>query len=358
MKKFPFQKILAVGLVTMMFFACSQENEKRTKSYLPVARGADGVILVVMDSALWVDSLGAEIRRTFADYIPGLPQGEPYFTVRHINPLKLNDILKAAKNMLFVTTLDQQSQQSTAMRNYMTDESLRKIKEDPSLFRFGNKDAYARGQEILHLFGQTQDQLIAKIVDNRSVLLNYFLTIEKKRISNDIFKKTEVNAQNLLAEKHGFTLTIPEGYDLPKNEESFVWFRFLDPEFEKNVFVHYAPYASSKPFEDPIKYREYITSRFMRDIEKPDLYMTVQDVPHQISEVNFNGKYAKETRSLWKLSDISGGGGFVSYIFVDESQKRLYYLEGYAYAPGEDKRQFMREMEVIISTFKSGEELK
>ena len=96
----------------------------------------------------------------------------------------------------------------------------------------------------------------------------------------------------------------------------------------------------------------------MRDVEKPDVYMTTQDVPHQVQEVNFNGKYAKETRGLWKLSDISGGGAFVSYVFVDESQKRMYYLEGYAYAPSKDKREFMREIEVILSTFKSGKELK
>ena len=245
--------------------------------------------------------------------------------------------------MIFVTTLDKRSSQSNAMRHFMTDESLKRIQTDSSIYRFSNQDSYAKGQEILHLFGQSQDQLISKIISNRTTLRNHFLTIEKQRISETLFKKEEKNVERVLENDHDFTFKIPYGFDLAKNE---------------NVFVYFAPYTSKEPFDDPVEFRESITSKKMRDVEKPDVYMTTQDVPHQVQEVNFNGKYAKETRGLWKLSDISGGGAFVSYVFVDESQKRMYYLEGYAYAPSKDKREFMREIEVILSTFKSGKELK
>lgn len=356
-KSNPFTHLIFVGLCLLAIWSCSSKKGENSKSYLPVARGADGVILVVMDSSLWTDSLGAELKKTFAGSIPGLPQDEPYFTIRRINPLKLNDILKAAKNMIFVTTLDQRGSESNAMRNYMTGESLKRIQADSSIFRFTNKDVYARGQEILHLFGQDQDQLIAHIRANRSALRNYFLNIEKGRISQNLFNKEEKNMSTLLEKDHGFSLRIPHGYELAKNEKDFVWVRFLDSEFEKDVFVYHTPYVSKEPFDDPVEYRESITSKKMRDVEKPEVYMTTQDVPHQVEEVNFKGKYAKETRGLWKLSDISGGGAFVSYVFVDESQKRMYYLEGYVYAPAGDKREFMREMEVILSTFRSGEEL-
>jgi len=342
-----------------LIFSCSQDGKKTaSKSYLPIARGADGVILVVMDSALWVDSLGAELRRTLSEPVIGLPQDEPYFTIRQINPRKLNDILKAAKNMLFVTTLDQRSLQSTVMRKFMTDESLERIKKEPNLFRYSNKDAFARGQEVLHLFGQTQNQLITNIVENRSSIKNFFMEAEKKRISEEIFRKEEKNITKIIERDHQFSMKIPYGFDIAKQNKNFVWIRFLDPEYEKSVFVHYTDFTSKKPFDQPVEYRESITSVNMRDSQKPDLYMTTQKINHQIKEVNFNGMYAKETRGLWMFSDISGGGAFVSYIFVDESQKRIYYLEGYVYAPGKDKRQFMREMEVVLSTFKSGEALK
>jgi hypothetical protein len=354
-----FLYFVAIILSAVFLFNCSsKKGGEKNNSFLPIARGADGVILVVMDTALWSDTLGAEIKKTFGDYIPGLPQDEPYFTLRVINPLKLNDILKAAKNMIFVTTLDKKGRQSNAMRNFMTDESLKKIQRDTSLYRYTNRDAYARGQEILHLFGKDQNQLIAHIRANREQLRNYFLSIEKSRIAKSIFAKEEKAMAKVLKKDHGFSMRIPYGYDLAQNKKDFVWIRFLDPEYEKNIFVHHAPYTSQEPFQSPVDYRESITTKYIRDIEKPDLYMTLQKVPHTVKEINFNGKYAKETRGLWMFSDISGGGAFLSYVFVDESQKRVYYVEGYAYAPSQDKREFMRELEVILSTFKSGAELE
>ncbi|MFT7032977.1 MAG: hypothetical protein ACI8YP_002387 [Algoriphagus sp.] len=357
-KKSPVTFFLIASLLFGLLLSCSQDGKKPSKSYLPIARGADGVILVVMDSALWVDSLGVELRRTLSEPVIGLPQDEPFFTIRQINPRKLNDILKAAKNMLFVTTLDQRSLQSRVMRKFMTDESIERIKTEPDLFRYSNKDAFARGQEVLHLFGQTQDQLISKIIENRSSIKNFFMEAEKKRISEEIFRKEEKNITKIIERDHQFSMKIPYGFDLAKQDKNFVWIRLLDPEYEKSVFVHYTDYTSKEPFDQPVEYRESITSVNMRDSQKNDLYMTTQKINHQIKEINFNGMYAKETRGLWMFSDISGGGAFVSYLFVDESQKRIYYLEGYVYAPGKDKRQFMREMEVVLSTFKSGEGLK
>lgn len=347
-----------LAILIMLLNACT-ENTKQVsgKSYLPVARGEEGVILAVMDSAKWHGALGVTLRKTFASPVPGLPQDEPYFTVRHINPLKLNNILKTAKNMLFVTTLDDQSNQSRAMRRYITDASLKRIHNDTSLYMFVNKDEFAKGQQILHLFGKNDQLLIDKIRKNSDRLRGHFLKIVKDRIATKIFSAEEKNIKNQLIKNHDFSLKIPYGYDMAKNLRDFVWIRFLDPEFEKNVFVHYRPYRSQSPFEAPLKFRERITSTYMRDSEKPQIYMTLQDFPATENEVNFNGKYAKETRGLWKLSDISAGGAFLSYIFVDESQNRIYYLEGYVYAPSTDKRAFMREMEVILSTFKSGKDL-
>lgn len=350
--------LIALSLIAgFALCSCSDSKKESKTAYLPVARGKESVILAVMDSAKWHGDIGNALRATFAAPVPGLPQDEPFFKVRHINPLKLNSILKTAKNMLFVTTLDDQSAQSRAMRRYMTDGSLKRIQADTSLYMFLNKDEFAKGQQILHLFGNNDKLLINKINTNSIRLRNHFLKVEEDRIRKVLFKSEEKNIKKKLVEDHAFSLRIPYGYDLAKNLKDFVWIRLLDPAYEKNIFVHYEPYTSQEPFNEPLAHRAKITSTYMRDIEKPDIYMTLQDFPTEQEEVNFKGKYAKETRGLWKLSDISGGGPFLSYVFVDESQKRIYYIEGYVFAPSKDKRAFMREIEVILSTFKSGKEL-
>ncbi|WP_422360836.1 DUF4837 family protein [Reichenbachiella sp.] len=351
---------LFILLIIFLTASCGSDATKNggSKSHLPVARGEANAILCVMDTTQWNGPVGEALRDIFSDYVPGLPQDEPYFKLRNINPLKMNNILKTGKSMIFVSTMDNHGAQSRAMQNYFTSSSLEKILKDTALYRLPQKNQFARGQEILHLFGQTEKQLIDHLKRDKELLRNYFLNIENKRISKAIFKVREKQIEKTLRETHGFDVQVPYGYDLAKNQRDFVWIRLLDPEYEKNIFVHYRPFNTRAPFEDVLVFREEITSSYMRDVQKPDIFMTLQNENMNIREANFKGKYAKEVRGLWKLSDISGGGPFVSYVFVDESQKRLYYLEGYVYAPSKDKREFMQEMEVIINTFRSGKELK
>jgi len=348
---------LFIFLSFAVLLACSQSKEAN-KDFLPIARGEANVILVVMDTSMWDGPVGQSLKTVFSEYVPGLPQDEPYFKIRNINPLKLNQVLKTASNMIFVTTLDNGSRQGRAMRQYFTSESLKKINTDTAIFSRVQKDNWARGQEVLHLFGQSKVQLAEKIVAHKARLRGRFAKLEKGRLEKALFKVREKNIENRLADDHGFQFKIPYGYDLAKNKKDFVWMRLLDTEIEKNVFVYFKPYDSKDPFEDVMAYREMITSTYMRDIQKPEIYMTLQGAEYQqTKEVNFNGKYAKEYRGLWKLSDISGGGPFLSYLFVDESQKRIYYLEGYVYAPSKDKRVLMQEIESILASFKSGSEL-
>lgn len=349
---------LLIALIFAVSCSSTESGKESSKSHLPIARGEANAILCVMDTTQWNGPLGDALRDIFSQYVPGLPQDEPYFKLRNINPLKMNNILKTGKSMIFVSTLDNQGAQSRAMQNYFTSSSLEKILQDTSLYRLPQKNKFARGQEILHLFGQTQSQLIAHLKRDKEVLRNYFLNIENERIAKTIFKVREKQIEKTLRETHGFDVQVPYGYDLAKNQRDFIWIRQLDTEIEKDVFVHYRPFNTREPFESPLDFREEITSSYMRDIQKPDIFMTLQSENMNIREVNYKGKYAKEIRGLWKLSDISGGGPFVSYIFVDESQKRLYYLEGYVYAPSKDKREFMQEIEVILNTFRSGDEIK
>jgi len=350
-------KNLLLVILLLLGMSCGSEKSGNTSSisHLPIARGEVNAILAVMDTSQWNGPVGKAIRDVFSIYVPGLPQDEPYFKVRNINPTKMNSLLKTGKSMLFVSTLDNKGLQSRAMKKYFTKSSLKKIQLDTALYKLTQKDKYARGQEILHLFGQTESQLVHHLKRDKELLRNYFINIENKRISSKLFKVREKGIEKQLKKKHEFFVKVPYGYDLAKNQKDFVWLRQLALEYEKNIFIQYRPFTSKEPFDDVLDFRESITSSYMRDIQKPDIYMTLQPENQNIREVNFKGRYAKETRALWKLSDISGGGPFTSYIFVDESQKRLYYIEGYVYAPSKDKRKFMQEVEAIVNSFQTWE---
>jgi hypothetical protein len=64
--------------------------------------------------------------------------------------------------------------------------------------------------------------------------------------------------------------------------------------------------------------------------------------------VVFNGGFASELRGLWRIEGDYMGGPFYSLTAYDERSGELVTVEGYAYAPFFDKREYMREVEAIV----------
>jgi len=306
--------------------------------------------------------VGKELRRILQGPYPGLPQSEPVFTVRFVSPRDLNNVLKNATNIIFVATLDDQSLNGRILLQSFTQESIERINNDPNLFMYAKSDEFARGQEVLHLFGKNDGQLLINIQRNRDRLRNHFEKVEQRRLLEKLYNAKEVvGVSNRLLRENQYLIRVPFGYELAQVKENFVWLRQLDKRVDKTIFVYYQDYTSSAIFrEDKIlKFRNSITESHLKDIEYNSVYVTTQSVaaaPFETREINFNNKYAVETRGLWKLSDNSRGGTFLSYIFVDPELNRLYYIEGLVDSPGNDKRNFIREIEAILSTFKTASE--
>jgi hypothetical protein len=353
--KLSYFSLIIIGI--LCFTACDSPDKQATeKYYLPDAGGELGEMLVVMDADKWSGPLGKSIKYTFASSIPGLPQDEPYYALKPIIPSKFNNVLRSAKNIIIVMTLEGNSKESRAVRKEFSPESLQRIKEDTSLFMVTRHDEHAKGQEIMYLFAKDDETLINHIYENYDRLLNHFNRIEANRTAEKIFSSTAKGAMSLLKKDHNISLQIPFGYEISQSGKNFAWLRYWDQEYEKNIFIHYVPYTSDEIFKtkDMVPFREKITEAYIRDIEKPQIYLTFQpEMPFVVSEVNYNNKFALETRGLWKLSDSSAGGPFLSYTFADEKSNRLYYIEGYAYAPSMDKYKFIQELYTILWTFES-----
>ncbi len=355
-------------IILSIICSCSYNPQSNVEnsSFLPKASGKNNEMLIVMDSTKFKGRLGRTLVETYGGFIEGLPQPETKFDLRYIKPRKFNNILKHAKNIVIAFTLEGKSIDSQILRKNFNLESLDKIKSDSEIFYFSKRDQYAKGQTILYLFSKTDDDLYYKLSQNKTSILKYFEDELKKRVSKEIFSKQEKNISNKIFEDHKIKIKIPYGYDLAKNSigdnKNFFWLRQLDSEFEKNIFLYYEDYEESqlKNFyevfntENPsIKgIRNKISKIYLRDSENSKIYMSIQDVfPIQSQKFNFKGNSSVESKGLWKLSDISAGGPFHSIVIYDSNKKRMYYLEGYVYAPGSKKRNLMQEISSILMTF-------
>ncbi|WP_425390183.1 DUF4837 family protein [Ekhidna sp.] len=344
-------------LLVLGVFACSEEDrENRRKDMLPTAKGEADEIILVVDSTQWVDSvgLGAELRKTFLAPMLGLPQDESLFNVSKVSPQRLNSVLKKAKNLVFVMTLDSKTPDSRVLQKYFTDQSLNQIKRDTSIFYRSQRDLFAKGQTVMFLFSSTEEQLAKKINYNRSQIREFFEASARETIKDKIFNSPKKQLAQRIKENHNVELTIPYGWEKARDLKNFVWLRKMDAETEQSIFIYYEPYTDRGVFNEIGEFRDKITQRNLYDGEHPDVYIKRQEIiPVFTERVNFNGHFAVEARGLWKISDNSRGGPFVSYTIVDEEEGLIYYIEGYVDSPGTRKKNLVRELEAILSTFKT-----
>lgn len=352
-------KLLSFSLLLFVLITAgcgeSSDNASSNNAFLPKATLIPHEILVVMDSSQWNGLPGEAIRDVFTQPIPGLPQEEGQFVLRHVRPQDLGGFLRRYPNILFAFTLDNQSASSQIMQSMFSKESLEQIKEDPKRYMLNKQDVFAKGQEVMYLFSETTDQLVSKIFSNRQLLLSYFEGIERKRNIREIADvKSTRNIGKMLGEKYGFTMRFPAGYEVAEQDSNFVWVRLLDNQVDKSVWITWKPYTSQEIFETEklMEFRNSVAKKYIWG-DDSTTYMRLEDqYPVLTEEVNFNGEYAIETRGLWRLENMVMGGPFISYAFADEATNRLYYIEGFTYAPGQDKRAAISELEATLWTFR------
>ena len=350
--------ILFVILCGFLCIHCSSLLDD--KALLPPATGESGEIVLVMDSAKWMGPLGDEVRNTFRAPFPGLIQDEPYFNLVYVDPDKLNSVLRNSKNMVFVNTLEGNSRGDIILRNYFTKESLETIRSDTSIFMSKQTDLFAKGQAVMHLFQNTNDRLV-KHLQRKSVKHPAILctNVEKNRFQQALYKApSEKGIENNLLQKHQCFLQIPYGYEIALENSNSIWIRLLDNKVDKNIFIAYKDYTEEQAFnrQNIVAFRDKTWRQYLLGDDSLSYMITEPLVPVDSTSLNWKNKFAVEVRGVWKLKNNSMGGPFLGYTFVDEAVGRLYYVEGFVYAPGEKKRNTLRELETILWTFKTQSE--
>ncbi|NJN26055.1 MAG: DUF4837 family protein [Cyclobacteriaceae bacterium] len=259
--------------------------------------------------------------------------------------------------MIIVTVLGDNSKGNRKLKSYFTPESLKMIEDDPSLFMFAKQDEFARGQELVHLFGETEEILIDNLKKNKEKIQQHFLEVEEQRNYAALYSvKYETGISKHIQEKYQCELKVPIGYEIALEDEKFIWLRNFSPDVDKNVYVSWVEYQSEQMFstDSLLSLRTQVSRPYiLYKPEDPDSYLLTETDHFEIfrKEINFKGHFAVELRGLWKVNKYYMGGPFISYAMVDEGRNRLYYIEGFLYSPGKEQRDNMRELEAILKTF-------
>jgi len=350
-----------LALLALTLFACN--SDKKDKSYLPRSSGKPGDMVIIMDSTQWHGPLGKEIKGIFRASVPGLPQDEPMFQVAFVHPANSIKLLTQVRNLVYVFTLDKNTSGSKLLKKNITPETTNKILSDTSFYLSTKKDEFSRGQEVMYLFGATEEQLIHHLKQNRQNIIDYFNVIERKRLTANLMSsKSSKGLTAFLPKENQCELYLPIGFTLADKQNDFIWFRQIDADMDKDIFISWKPYTSEYQLlpDSLITWRNEIAKQYLyEDPEKPETYLVTEQENARVyaRQMLLNKNFAMELRGLWRTNIKSMGGPFVGYAIIDQPRGLIYYVEGFTYAPGRNKREIIRELETILWSFRTSAEI-
>ncbi len=337
-----------------------------TLDYKPNAVGQEGEIVIVIDSTNWNGALGEAIRTHVSPYLGTLPAPEREFSLRQVSIVsqKVLDGLQKQKNVIFIAPLSEDSPESAFLKSRLGEEAATEVQNGGTSV-ISRRDLWRNNQQIVYLLGNTAESLIDLLEDRGEDIRYTFNTITRERVTTEMFEKgRQPKVEAALIKKHGFTVAAQHDYFSAIDTTDFVWLRrVVSSDSWRSVFIYYVDGFNPANLTPEWVYeaRERLTETNIRG--NLDGYVSIDFRRELITEnIDFLGHFAYETRGLWrmvgrepdgKVVEYGMGGPFVNYTFYDESSGRLYMIDGMVFAPGYDKREFLRQMEVIAHTFRT-----
>jgi hypothetical protein len=329
-------KIVAIILMVSMMTACA-ENRNRSGKDRSIGGTAE-ILVVVQNDDQWNGRIGDSLRHFFCDYQYGLPQPESRNELKHIKEAGFTDLFMKNKCILQVEI----------------NPSLEKAVAETAV------DLWAAPQRYVKISAPNITTWVELFDKQKEVYQQWFDVVERARILN-VFRPTKDEAiEKAIAKKFGFTLTVPQGFFIAKDEPDFMWLR---KELERSsacIVIYQTPYMDTLQFEvnSLVAMRDMMMQQHIPGpLEGSYMGTETEFVPPLVTTVNdFPAGYTKEMRGMWRVVNDFMGGPFVSYTFVDSRTGQLVTVEGYYYEPNQKKRNMLLQLESIAYSLKFVEE--
>ena len=137
------------------------------------------------------------------------------------------------------------------------------------------------------------------------------------------------------------------------NKPNFLWLRFDSKELNQSIVIRKFPYKDKSQFtmENIVKMRNEYGKEFITTGSE-DAYMSTNDRDLPTFEYTYyqNNAYTKEVRGIWETVNDFMGGPFVSYLMLNEAKSEIVFIDVFVFAPGEEKRDFIQQLDCIIKT--------
>ena len=288
------------------------------------------------------------VRATMAEDMPCLPQMEPYFVLTNVSNVAFDDYLKPTRNILLVD---------------INPEKYTQLKVRVST------DVWSHPQAVYRIQASSEEEFVAYWLQHGTEVRDWFVRRELLRQTAFYRANTNADARKVLQKEFGCDMLIPEDYILimdttltmPEADSvHLLWCCNNKGPMRRDVVVYSYPYTDPNTFT--LDYlnakRDEVLSRVISaSVEGSYMGTEYKVFPPQMCNVQSlkpkkdDGFYATEVRGLWKIRNGEAmGGPYVSLTRLDQVRGNVITAETFVFAPGQKKRNALRQAEAILYT--------
>jgi len=323
-------KYILTAITVLILVSCNQTKIK--KDLLPGVSGNAGEVLLVMDKIYWNNTPGVYFKNLLGEDMPDLPQKEPLFDLVNIPLKSFSELFRIHRNVIIVK-INKNVTKTGILVEY---------------------DKWAKPQIVITIVAKDKDDFNKIFNKNEKNILSLLLKMERKRLTDNYFKYKEIKLIDKIEKRTNIQLIIPKGYTYDMDTNNFIWISHETPDISQGIFIYYYNYTDTNAFtvNSLINKRDEFLKKYVAG-EGNGTYMTTElKVFPTFSSYKLKGKYTAELRGLWKVEGDFMGGPFVSISQLDEYRNRIITVEGYVYAPNNNKREYIRQLETILYSLK------
>ncbi|MCF6214116.1 MAG: DUF4837 family protein [Flavobacteriaceae bacterium] len=319
------KKVFVLIGILIAFVSC---NTGKNKLILKSSTGRINSVLVVIDNTDWDTEIGTAIKDIVKEPVKALPQPEMQLRVSQINPANFSRLFQNNRNLLIIGISKQNSFKVT-------------------------KNKYASPQTIINITGKNKTALIKLIKEKKTQILSIFKKSDLHLYQSKLHK-------NIWAENHfkllkNSRINLPHKYLKVEDLSDFLWIRrYIPKDGAINILAYSIPLpkAENLDLKSVLSLRDSIGKTRVPGQFKDTYMQTSKALTPIFKSVIINGTKAFETRGLWEVKNDFMGGAFINYSFIDSKNNRLLCLDGFVYAPNQNKRDYIFELEAIFKTLK------
>ena len=314
-------------LVTLSLFSCKKGGIKIKVDNF--SNGIAGEVILVIDNKYLTNDAQNYLEEILTQPQPALNQIEPMFDLLRFENKDFSAYFQRHRSIV----------QFDINPNFAS--NTFKIEEN----------VWARPQVHIYLRGYAMDSLLLLFKQHENEIINALYDNDLKRVQYYISGNNDAYIEKRINEKFGILLTVPNTYSIAREEADFMWLRFRTVRNDRFIIIYKTP-GNDLRRRGLIDARNTMTKAYIPGavLGAYPIVAEVYQFPLYHNNVQVGTLAGAELRGLWESVNDKMGGPFYEISFIDKTGENVISVGGFVYAPEEDKRDYLREVEAIVKT--------